>query len=144
MGTATEVLARASAATSTAIPNANLRHAEPARHAARCAQHIGTRRENGRQPGSESSCTAVGREAPSRWYAHPAGMIVGMKAHRMRPAEPTHEPAHFAIEQRAYNQVVMIGHQLIGEQFDLMNLQRFMQNPLERLKVGVLVKDRRA
>jgi hypothetical protein len=62
----------------------------------------------------------------------------------MRPAEPTHEPAHFAIEQRAYNQVVMIGHQLIGEQFDLMNLQRFMQNPLERLKVGVLVKDRRA
>jgi hypothetical protein len=71
-------------------------------------------------------------------------MIVGMKAHRMRPAEPTHEPAHFAIEQRAYNQVVMIGHQLIGVQFDLMNLQRFMQNPLERLKVGVLVKDRRA
>ena len=138
MGTATEVLARASAATSTAIPNANHRHAEPARHAARCAQHIGTRRENGRQPGSESSCTAVGRDA------HPAGMIVGMKAHRMRPAEPTHEPAHFAIEQRAYNQVVMIGHQLIGEQFDLMNLQRFMQNPLERLKVGVLVKDRRA
>jgi hypothetical protein len=71
MGTATEVLARASAATSTVIPNANLRHAEPARHAARCAQHLGTRRENDRQPGSESSCTAVGRDAPSRPIPRP-------------------------------------------------------------------------
>jgi hypothetical protein len=32
---------------------------------------------------------------------HPAGMIVGMIAHRMRPADPTHEPAHFAIDKRA-------------------------------------------
>lgn len=37
----------------------------------------------------------------------------------------------------------MIGHQLIRAQFGLMNLQRLMQNPLERFKVGVFVKERR-
>jgi group II intron reverse transcriptase/maturase len=35
---------------------------------------------------------------------------LSMVAHRMRPADPLHEPAHFAIDQRAQDQVIVIRH----------------------------------
>jgi hypothetical protein len=38
----------------------------------------------------------------------------------------------------------MIGHELKRIQFNPMNIDRFLQYPLERFKVGVLVKDRGA
>ena len=40
--------------------------------------------------------------------------------------------------------MVAIGQELKRIQFNLMNLQSFVQNPLERFKVGIFVKDRGA
>ena len=49
------------------------------------------------------------------------GVIAGMITHRMRATNPAHKPAHFAVNQRAKYQVIMIGHQLITEQLNLID-----------------------
>jgi len=38
----------------------------------------------------------------------------------------------------------MIGHQLVGQQFDLVSIEAFSENSFERLVVTFLVKDDRA
>ncbi len=76
--------------------------------------------------------------------AQPARMIMGMVTHGMRPTNPFHETAHFAIDQRAQHEMVVIRHQLIAEQFQPMAFQSFGEDPLKRTVVSVLVEDRRS
>jgi hypothetical protein len=69
---------------------------------------------------------------------------MSMITHRVRPTNPTHETAHFAIDQGPKNQMVMIGHQLIAVQLNLVDLQAFMQNSFERGKVFFFAKNIRS
>ena len=59
----------------------------------------------------------------------------------MRATDPAHKPAHFALNPRAKYQVIMIGHQLITEQLNLIDLQTFVQNSLKRGEVSIAPKN---
>ena len=43
--------------------------------------------------------------------AHTACVVMSVITHRMRSADPTHESAHLAVDQRSQDDVIMIGHQ---------------------------------
>jgi len=75
---------------------------------------------------------------------HPAGVIVGMIPHRVRPTDPAHEATHLSIDQRSQYEMVMIWHQLEGVQFNFVDLQCFVKNALKRFVVRLLVKDGRS
>ena len=73
---------------------------------------------------------------------HSTGVIVSMIPHRVSAANPTHEPAHFAVDQRTQDKVVMVGHQLERKQFNFVNLKRFVKDSLKGCEIHHFVKDR--
>ncbi len=52
--------------------------------------------------------------------------MVSMIAHRVRAAHPSHESTHFPVDERSQNKMVVIGQELIAENFNLEDLQRFV------------------
>ena len=58
----------------------------------------------------------------------------------MRAPHPTHESAYFAIDQRAKHEVIMVGHQWVAAEVNLVELERLGQDALKRLVVASLVK----
>ena len=73
-----------------------------------------------------------------------AGVIVRMITHRVCPTNPAHETAHFAVNQRAKYQMIVIGHQLIAVQLNPVTLQTFMQNSFKRGEVGIFAENIRS
>jgi hypothetical protein len=71
----------------------------------------------------------------------PTGVIVGVITHRVSATNPAHKSAHFAVNQGTKNQMIVVGHQLIAVQLNLMNLQTLVQNSLKRGKIGVFAKN---
>ncbi len=69
------------------------------------------------------------------------GVVVGVVTHRVSAADPTHELTHLAIDQRSQDKMVVIGHQLVAVQRNLIELQSLMQDFLEGSKVTFFVKD---
>ena len=74
--------------------------------------------------------------------SHSTGVTVSMIPHRVSAANPSHEPAHFAVDQRTQDKVVMVGHQLERKQFNLVNLKRFVKDSLKGCEIHLFVKDR--
>jgi hypothetical protein len=71
----------------------------------------------------------------------PTAVIMGMVTHCVSSAHPTHEAAHFSIDQWTQYKVIVIGHKLIGVELHLMDLQRLVKNSFEGGKVSILVED---
>ena len=75
-----------------------------------------------------------------QWPRHPA---VRLPTRGVRQRQPAHEPRKHTILQRIQNQVPMIGHHAIRDQLHFgVLVQRLDQDPLERLEVFLVVKDR--
>ena len=97
-------------------PSANPRLWVPNRRAERCVLHTCTRAGSDRRPETENSVSLlIDVPLPSR-------VVVGMIAHRMRAPDPLHEAAHFAVDSGSKHQMVMVGHELVCEQLDLIAL----------------------
>ena len=70
------------------------------------------------------------------------GAVVGVVSHRMCAANPLAKSPQFSSDQRANNQVPMIGHDLVRKQFHSVKLQRFRQHLFKRQKVTLFQKHR--
>ena len=72
--------------------------------------------------------------------ARAAGLVVPMVTLRVSATNPCHEAAHFTVNQRSQDQVIMIVHQLVGVELDLVNLQPSVQNLLKGCEISLLLK----
>ncbi len=71
-----------------------------------------------------------------------AGMVVSVVPHRVRTTDPSHEAAHLPVDQRSQDKVIVIGHQLVAVELDIVDLESFMQNLLEGDVVFVFLENR--
>ena len=71
-----------------------------------------------------------------------AGMVMSVVAHRVRTTDPPHEAAHLPVDQRSQDEVIVIAHQLVAVEFNIMNLQSFVQDLFEREVVFRFLEDR--
>ena len=63
-------------------------------------------------------------------------------ADRVRTTDPPHEAAHLSVDQRSQDEVIVIAHQLVAVEFNIVNLQSFVQNLLECEVVFRFLEDR--
>ena len=73
--------------------------------------------------------------------AHTAGSVMSMITHRTCSADPTHESAYLAVDQRSHDEVIVIGHKQIAIEFDFMELHSLIQYFFVGNIVFVLMKD---
>ena len=59
----------------------------------------------------------------------------------MCSADPTHESAHLAVDQRSQDDVIVIEHQQIAIELDFVELQSLMQYFFEGNIIFLLMKD---
>ncbi len=57
----------------------------------------------------------------------------------MSAEHPAHESTHFSIDQRAQDEMIVIGHKLVAEKLNLVDLQPLVQNPFECLEIRLFV-----
>ncbi len=72
---------------------------------------------------------------------HAAGVVVRVITYGMRTTDAAHQATHLSVGQWSQDEVIVIGHQLKTEQFNLVNLKSFVRDWLESLAVPLSLED---
>ena len=59
---------------------------------------------------------------------------------RVSATNPSHEPAHFTVHKWPQDQVIVIVHQLVRVELNLVNLQPLVKNSFKGCKISLLLK----